>query len=220
MKTRLCRERQASPRSMLPKNCWKSATMRSKTSSSKSTRSILLTAMTTWRTPSRAVIAGVAAGLRKDAFAGVDEDDGDVGGGGAGGHVAGVLLVAGGVGDDELAACGGEVAVGDVDGDALLALGAEAVGEQREIEHAGAGGALAFDGLELVFVDALGVVEEATDEGGFAVVDGAGGGEAEEVFAALCGEVGVDSKSGSARSAARPGETESGSAPGCGRRAG
>ena len=53
---------------------------------------------------------------------------------GAGGHVAGVLLVAGRVGDDELALVGGEVAVGDVDGDALLALGLEAVGEQGEID--------------------------------------------------------------------------------------
>ncbi len=30
--------------------------------------------------------------------------------------------------------CGGEVAVGDVDGDALLAFGAEAVGEQGEVD--------------------------------------------------------------------------------------
>ena len=45
--------------------------------------------------------AGVAAGLGEDAFAGVDEDDGDVGGGGSGGHVARVLLVAGCVGNDE-----------------------------------------------------------------------------------------------------------------------
>jgi hypothetical protein len=49
---------------------------------------------------------------------------GEVGGRGAGGHVARVLLVARRVGDDELAPVGGEVAVGDVDGDALLALGA------------------------------------------------------------------------------------------------
>jgi len=41
------------------------------------------------------------------------------------------LLVAGRVGDDVLAAAGREVAVGDVDGDALLALGLQAVGEQR-----------------------------------------------------------------------------------------
>jgi hypothetical protein len=39
----------------------------------------------------------------------------------------------GGVGDDELALGRGEVAVGHVDGDALLALGAQAVGEQREV---------------------------------------------------------------------------------------
>ena len=89
---------------------------------------------------------GVAARLWEHAFAGVYEDDGEVGGGGAGGHVAGVLLVAGGVRDDEFAAGGGEVAVGDVDGDALLAFGAEAVGEEGEIENAGGCGALAFNG--------------------------------------------------------------------------
>ena len=89
---------------------------------------------------------GVAAGLGEEGAefeegAGVEEDDGDVGGGGPGGHVAGVLLVAGGVGDDELAAGGGEVAVGDVDGDSLLALGFEAVGEEGEVDVA-AGGAV------------------------------------------------------------------------------
>jgi hypothetical protein len=41
--------------------------------------------------------------------------------------------VAGRVGDDELALGRGEVAVRDVDRDALLALGAQAVGEQREV---------------------------------------------------------------------------------------
>jgi len=38
------------------------------------------------------------------------------------------------VGDDELAPRGREVAVGDVDRDALLALGGEAVEQQREVE--------------------------------------------------------------------------------------
>jgi hypothetical protein len=33
----------------------------------------------------------------------------------------------------------------------------------------------------LVLKDAFGVVKEATDEGGFAVIDGAGSGEAEKV---------------------------------------
>jgi len=64
------------------------------------------------------------------------------------------------VGDDELALRSGEVAVGHVDRDALLTLGPQAVGEQRQVRHlqahalAGVG-----DGLELVLEDGLGVVE-------------------------------------------------------------
>ena len=73
--------------------------------------------------------------------------------------------MAGGVGDDELAVLGREVAVGYVDRDALLAFSAEAVGEQGEIEHAGRGRALAFDGLEVVLVDALRVIQQTPDQG-------------------------------------------------------
>ena len=75
----------------------------------------------------------VPARLLDDAVAGVDEDQREVGGRRAGDHVARVLDVAGRVGDDELARRRREVAVGDVDRDALLALGAQAVGEQREV---------------------------------------------------------------------------------------
>ena len=67
--------------------------------------------------------ARVPPRLFADAVAGVDEQDGEVRGRRAGRHVARVLLVAGRVGEDELAPRGREVAIGDVDGDALLALG-------------------------------------------------------------------------------------------------
>src|SRR5690606_38129787 len=84
-------------------------------------------------------------------------------------------------GDDERAPGGGEVAVGDVDGDALLALGPQAVGEQRQV---GVGVAPleagALDRGELVFEDGLRVVEQAPDERRLAVVDAARGGEAEQ----------------------------------------
>jgi hypothetical protein len=72
--------------------------------------------------------------LGEDTLAGVDEDHRQVGGRSAGHHVAGVLLVAGGVGDDELALVGGEEPIGDIDGDPLLALGREPVDEQGEID--------------------------------------------------------------------------------------
>ena len=75
----------------------------------------------------------VPARLLEHALARVDEHQREVGGRRAGDHVARVLHVPGRVGDDELAPRRGEVAVRDVDGDALLALGAQAVGEQREV---------------------------------------------------------------------------------------
>src|SRR3546814_4622699 len=48
-------------------------------------------------------LVAVPAGLGQQALARVDQHDRQLGGGRAGGHVAGVLLVAGAVGDDELA---------------------------------------------------------------------------------------------------------------------
>ena len=75
----------------------------------------------------------------------------------------------------------GKIAVGDVDGDALLALGAQAVGEQRKIDRAAGAIDLALlHGGELIFEDGLAVVEQAADQRGFAVVDAAGGGEAQQ----------------------------------------
>ena len=65
----------------------------------------------------------VAAGLRQHPLAGVDEDHRRIRGRGAGDHVPRVLLVARRVGDDEVPALGREMAVRDVDGDPLLALG-------------------------------------------------------------------------------------------------
>jgi hypothetical protein len=64
---------------------------------------------------------------------GVDEQHDHIGGRGAGDGVAGVLDVARAVREDETPCRGSEIAVGDVDGDALLALGPQAVGEQCEV---------------------------------------------------------------------------------------
>ncbi len=120
-------------------------------------------------------------GLVEDALASVDEDHREVARRRAGGHVARVLLVPGRVGDDELAPRRVEVAVRHVDRYPLLALGAEAVGEQGEVHVAVAaplGGLL--NVLELVLEDRLGVEQEAADKRRLAVVDRAGGCEPDE----------------------------------------
>ncbi len=76
------------------------------------------------------------ARLLQHAVARVDQDHGQIGSGGAGGHVARVLLVPRRIGDDEFAPRRGEIAIRDVDGDALLPLGPQAVRQQRKIDGA------------------------------------------------------------------------------------
>ena len=124
----------------------------------------------------------VPARLLDHALARVDQDQRDLRRGRARDHVACVLLVARGVGDDELALGRVEVAVGDVDRDPLLPLGAQAVRQEREVDIAVAPGhARLLHVLELVLEDLLGVVEEPADQGRLAVVHRAGGGEADEL---------------------------------------
>ena len=118
-----------------------------------------------------------------------------IGGRGAGRHVAGVLLVARRVGDDELALRRGEEAVGDVDGDALLALGLEPVDQQREIDVVAVGAVLpgiALQRRQLVLEDQLGVVEQPADQRRLAVVDRAAGQEAQQRLLLLHGKIVAD----------------------------
>ena len=137
----------------------------------------------------------VAAGLGLHAVTGVDQDHRQAGGGGAGGHVAGVLLVARRVGDDELALVGGEEAIGDIDGDALLPLGLQAVDQQRQVDLI-AGGAAGLGGLgdggQLILVDHLGVVQQPPDQGGLAVIDATAGDEAQEILVLVLVQVLLD----------------------------
>ena len=120
----------------------------------------------------------VAVSLRSQAAGGIDEQDRQVGGRGSHRHVAGVLLVPGGVGDDDATSAGQiQVAVGHVDGDALLAFGLEAVGQQGVVDLAhGDRGPAAAGGagvLELVDRHGVGLDQQTPDQGGLAVVDGA-----------------------------------------------
>ena len=125
---------------------------------------------------------GVAPRLLDDALPRVEEDHGDVRGRGAGDHVARVLHVARCICELEPAARRDERAVRDVDRDALLALGAQAVGEEREVDvvvAAAPRGVL--DVLHLVDHDLLRVVEKPPDQRRLAVVDGARRDEAQQV---------------------------------------
>ena len=76
----------------------------------------------------------MATGLIQHAFTRVDQQDRQVAGRRAGRHIAGVLFVPRGVGDNKFALFGREIAVGHVDSDALLALRLQAIHQQRQIQ--------------------------------------------------------------------------------------
>ena len=137
----------------------------------------------------------VAPRLGQYALARVDQDDGQVGGGGAGDHVAGILFMAGRIGDDELALLGGEEAIGDVDGDALFALGGEAIDQQGEVDLAALRAdalAIGLQRFELILEDHLRIIEQSPDQGGLAVIDAAAGDEAQHGLVLMDVEIGVD----------------------------
>ena len=74
--------------------------------------------------------------MRKNAVARVNQNNGEIGGGGSCCHVARVLNVSGCIGDDELAFRSGKIPVRDVDGDALLPFAAKAIGQEGQIQLA------------------------------------------------------------------------------------
>ena len=122
----------------------------------------------------------VAVRLRADSARGVDHEDGHVAVGRGHRHVARVLLVPGRVGHEDAAAVGQvHVPVGDVDGDALLALGLEPVGQQGEVDVPDGDGRSAapraLGVLERVDRHRVGLGQQPPDERGLAVVDRAAG---------------------------------------------
>ena len=140
----------------------------------------------------------VPSRLHQHSLAGVDQDHRGIGGRGSSDHVASVLLVARRVGNDELALVGGEKAIGNIDGDALLPFGGETVEEERVVEIAALRAHLfriGFERRELILVQHLRLVEETPDQCALAVVDAAAGDEAKQALALVRLQVALDVQS-------------------------
>jgi len=104
----------------------------------------------------------------------IDEQHGEIAVRRAGCHVARVLHMARRVGDDEFPPRRREIAIGDVDGDLLLALGFEPIDKEREIErsaHRARPPPVLLGAFELVLVDERRIVKQPADQRALAVVD-------------------------------------------------
>lgn len=112
---------------------------------------------------------------------GIDQHNRRIGLRGRSDHVARVLLMPGGIANDEFAPVGGKVAPGHVDGDALLALGGEAVGQQGQV-----GLALALHARQVVLQHGLAVYQQAANQCALAIVHAAAGDELEGGNMVIC----------------------------------
>ena len=105
------------------------------------------------------------------AFQRVDDEHRAVGLGSAGDHVAQKFGVAGRVDQHDVARTGTEADLRGVDGDALIALGLQCIEQERPFERHAAPRADSLQHFQLALGQAAGLVQQAADEGGFAVVD-------------------------------------------------
>ena len=100
-----------------------------------------------------------------------------------------------GVGDNELALVGGEIPVGNINGDALLALRLQAVHQQGQVQLLAGGahpGTVGFQAGHVILIDHLGVMEQAADQRAFTVVHAAAGKQAQEFLVFVLFQVGLD----------------------------
>jgi hypothetical protein len=106
-----------------------------------------------------------------------------------------VLLVAGSIGNDELALWRREVSIRDVDGDALLAFRLQAVSQKREVDRSGRSvHRRLLHRCQLVFVNALRIVEQPPNQRRLTVIHTAGCGKPQELLLLLLLEKRVDGR--------------------------
>ncbi len=135
------------------------------------------------------------AGLRQQALARIHQHHRHIGSRRAGGHVARVLLVPGAIGHDEFPPVCIEIAVGHIDGDALLAFGRQPIHQQCIVDAPALGAmpsAVAFQRGKLIVEQALAVVQQPPDQRALAVVHTAAGDEAQQRLGFVLMEVGTD----------------------------
>ena len=150
--------------------------------------------------------AGMTPRLRQYPAPRIDQQHGEIAIRRAGRHVARVLHMARRIGDDKFAPWRREIAIGDVDGNLLLALGLQAVDEESEVELASpapAGTArIVLGAAHLVLIDQRGIVKQPADQCALAVIDAAAGEEAQQAAILFRRDAGIHPLAGVALLAA------------------
>jgi hypothetical protein len=120
----------------------------------------------------------VSPRLHQQALARIDQQHRDVRARCAGHHVACVLLVSWGVGEDEAATRCLEEAICDVDGDALIALGRQTIDQQCIVDaalHSAEAFAVPIQRRHHIIGDGAAFEQQPADQRGLAIIDRAAG---------------------------------------------
>ncbi len=126
---------------------------------------------------------GVAARLGQQPGAGIHQHDGGIRRAGAGDHVAGVMLMAGAICQNEARGGRGEKAIGDIDGDALFAFGGQPIHQQGKIQRLALRAdapAVCRQRIQLVGHHRLGIKQQPANQRGFAIIHTATGDDAQQ----------------------------------------
>jgi hypothetical protein len=95
----------------------------------------------------------------------------------------------------KFALVGREETIGHVDGDALLALGRQAIHQQRKIQILSLGTtapAVLLQGGELILENHPAVIQQPADQRGLPVIDAAAGHETQQGLVLVLDQVGID----------------------------
>jgi hypothetical protein len=93
------------------------------------------------------------------------------------------------IGNYEAAAGGGEIPIGDIDGNSLLPLSPQAIGYEREVKGRILVTGSESQGCNMVVIQGIGIVQQATYQGRLAIVHTAGGEEMKAVRLMISGHL-------------------------------
>ena len=98
------------------------------------------------------------------------------------------------IGDNEFALFGREEAVGDINRNALFALGGQAIDQERKINLAALGPdplGIGFERGQLILENHFGIIEQPPNQGRFAIINTAAGDETQQALVLMLQQIGV-----------------------------
>src|SRR6056300_707829 len=137
----------------------------------------------------------MATSLCKNTMARINKDYGELTVGSASSHIPGILFMARCVSDNKFALGCGKIAIGNINSNALFAFCLQAISQQCQIKTIIRGTgfhAVRPEGIKVILINHLGVVEQTSNKSAFTIVNTATGEQTQQFLAFMLGQVGIN----------------------------